>query len=142
MYADLSECLADFEKRQLLARIAEPVDPHLEIAAVTDRVCKSTGGGPALLFDRPTGFDVPVATNVFGSLERMCLVLGVKTLDDLAKEIDELMTPPMPKGVFDALKMLPVIGRLSDLMPKTVKDAPCQEIVNRDGTLDELPILT
>ena len=26
-------------------------------------------------------------------------------------------------------------------MPKTVKDAPCQEVVKRDGTLDELPIL-
>ena len=37
--------------------------------------------------------------------------------------------------------MLPMVGRLRDLMPKTVKDAPCQEIVNRDGTLDALPIL-
>ena len=38
--------------------------------------------------------------------------------------------------------MLPMVGRLSDLMPKTVKDAPCQEVVRRDGTLDALPILT
>ena len=59
----------------------------------------------------------------------MCLALGVKTLDDLAKEIDELMTPQMPEGIMDALKMLPMVGRLRDLMPKTVKDAPCQEIV-------------
>ena len=51
------------------------------------------------------------------------------------------MTPPMPEGIMDALKMLPMVSRLSDLMPKTVKDAPCQEIVKRDGTLDELPIL-
>src|SRR5690349_22968410 len=29
----------------------------------------------------------------------------------------------------------------SDLMPKTVKDAACQEIVNPNGGLDELPIL-
>ncbi len=52
------------------------------------------------------------------------------------------MTPQMPAGIMDALKMLPMVGRLRDLMPKTVKDAPCQEIVQRDGTLDELPILT
>ncbi len=84
---------------------------------------------------------MPVASNVFGSLERMCLALGVKTLDDLAGEIDELMTPQMPEGIMDALKMLPMVGRLRDLMPKTVKDAPCQEVVRRDGTLDELPIL-
>src|SRR5437773_11511399 len=141
MYTDLSEFLNDLDKRKLLTRIGEPVSPDLEIAAVTDRVCKSPNGGPALLFEKPTGFDIPVASNVFGSLERMCLALGVKTLDDLAVEINELMTAQMPEGLMDALKMLPMVGRLRDLMPKTVKDAPCQEIVRRDGTLDELPIL-
>jgi 4-hydroxy-3-polyprenylbenzoate decarboxylase len=141
MYADLTEFLTDLDRKKLLARIAEPVSPDLEIAAVTDRACKSPGGGPALLFERPAGFDMPVATNLYGSLERMCLALGVKKLDDLASEIDQLMTPQMPEGVMDALKMLPMVGRLRDLMPKTVKDAPCQEVVRRDGTLDELPIL-
>ena len=72
------------------------MSPDLEIAAVTDRACKMPGGGPALLFEKPTGFDIPVATNLFGSMERMCLALGVKTLDDLAVEINELMTPQMP----------------------------------------------
>src|SRR5213593_1550565 len=103
MYSDLDDFLADLDKRRLLARVAEPVSPNLEIAAVTDRACKSPGGGPALLFEQPAGYDMPVATNVFGSMERMCLALGVPTLDDLAKEIDELLTPPMPKGMLDAL---------------------------------------
>jgi len=141
MYSDLDEFLADLDRRALLARITEPVSPDLEIAAVTDRVCKSPGGGPALLFEAPTGYDMPVASNVYGSYERMCLALGVKTLDDLATEIDALMTPQMPAGIMDALKMLPMIGRLRDLMPKTVGDAACQEVVARDGTLDALPIL-
>src|SRR5262252_4332879 len=141
MYSDLTEFLSDLERRKLLARVADPVSPDLEIAAVTDRACKSPNGGPALLFDTPTGYDVPVASNVYGSLERICLALGVKALDDLAAEIDELMTPQMPEGIMDALKMLPMVGRLRDLMPKTVKDDPCQEIVRRDGTLDDLPIL-
>jgi 4-hydroxy-3-polyprenylbenzoate decarboxylase len=142
VYSNLDDFLRDLEKRGWLARIAEPVSPHLEIAAVTDSACKLPGGGPALLFDRPTNFDMPVATNVFGSMERMCLALGVKTLDDLAGEINELMTPQLPAGIMDALKMLPMVSRLRDLMPKTVKDAPCQEIVQKGGTLDELPILT
>jgi len=141
MYADLSDFLSDLDKRRLLTRVAEPVSPDLEISAVTDRACKSAGGGPALLFEKPAGFDIPVATNVFGSMERMCLALGVKTLDALAREINELMAPQMPEGIMDALKMLPMVGRLRDLMPKTVKDAPCQEVVRRDGTLDDLPIL-
>ena len=142
MYSDLTNFLADLERRTLLARIVDPVSPCLEIAAVVDRACKLPGGGPALLFDQPSGFDMPVAANVYGSMERMCLALGVETLDDLAKEIDQLMTPQMPEGIMDAVKMLPMIGRLRDLMPKTVKDAPCQEVVQRDGTLDDLPILT
>ena len=134
MYSDLNDFLADLDKRKLLARISDGLSPDLEIAAVTDRVCKTPGGGPALLFEKPTGFDIPVASNVYGSNERMCLALGVKTLDDLAREIDELMTPQMPEGIMDALKMLPMVGRLRDLMPKTVKDAPCQEIVDKmDG---------
>src|SRR3954453_3832628 len=141
MYSDLNDFLADLDKRKLLARVADPISPDLEIAAVTDRVCKTPGGGPALLFERPAGFDIPVASNVYGSNERMCLALGVNTLDDLAREIDDLMTPQMPAGIMDALKMLPMIGRLRDLMPKTVKDGPCHEIVDRDGTLDSLPIL-
>jgi 4-hydroxy-3-polyprenylbenzoate decarboxylase len=74
-------------------------------------------------------------------MERMCLALGVKTLDDLAAEIDELMTPQVPAGIMDALKMLPMVSRLRDLMPRTVRDAPCQEVVRRDGTLDAFPIL-
>ena len=71
MHADLNEFLSDLDGRKLLARVKETVSPDLEIAALTDRACKSPGGGPALLFDRPTGHDIPVATNVFGSLERI-----------------------------------------------------------------------
>src|SRR5580765_4612557 len=142
MYSDLDDFLKDLDKRRLLARVSDPISPDLEIAAVTDRACKSPNGGPALIFENPAGFAMPVATNVFGSLERMCLALGVEKLDDLAREIDELMTPPAPKGIIDALKLAPLVGRLSDLMPKTVKDAPCQEVVRKDGSLDEIPILT
>src|SRR6185503_1563676 len=98
MHQDLNEFLSDLEKRKLLTHVREAVSPNLEIAAVTDRACKAAGGGPALLFDKPAGFDIPVATNVYGSMERMCLALGVKKLDDLAEEIEQLMTPPMQAG--------------------------------------------
>src|SRR3970040_1464264 len=101
MYPDLNDFLADLERRKLLARVAEPVSPNLEIAAVIDRACKSPGGGPALLFEKPAGFDMPVAANVYGSMERVCLALGVKTPDDLATEIDGLMTPHLPEGTLD-----------------------------------------
>jgi 4-hydroxy-3-polyprenylbenzoate decarboxylase len=123
MYSDINDFIADLDRKSLLSRVRESVNPDLEIAAVTDRVCKLPGGGPGLLFERPTGFDMPVATNLFGSTERMCLALGTPSLDAVAKDIDEMMTPKMPAGMLDAFKMLPMLDRLRDLMPKTVKDA-------------------
>ena len=141
MFPDITSFIAELERRKDLARISDPLSPDLEIAAVIDRASKSTGGGPALLFERPAGHQMPVAANLFGSNERICLALGVGALDDLAREIEALTTPAMPKGFVDALKMLPLLNRLTDLMPKTVKDAPCQEVVKPDGGLDELPIL-
>jgi 4-hydroxy-3-polyprenylbenzoate decarboxylase len=141
MYSDLNEFIGDLDKRKWLSRVRESVSPDLEIAAVTDGACKSAGGGPGLLFERPTGFDIPVATNLFGSMARMCLALGVGSLEEIAREIDDLMTPKMPTGLLGTLKMVPMLDRLRDLMPKIVKDAPCQEIIKRDGSLDELPIL-
>jgi 4-hydroxy-3-polyprenylbenzoate decarboxylase len=141
MLKDLNDFVSALDKERELARITEPVSPDLEICAVTDRVSKSPGGGPALFFERPAGFDMPVAVNLFGSLRRTCLALGVETLDDLAGEIEELTTPKIPGGLLDAVKMLPMVNRLRDLMPKTVSDAPCQEVVRKDGSLDDFPIL-
>ena len=141
MYRDLNEFLSALDKHSLLTRVRDEVSPDLEICAVTDRVCKSIGGGPALLFERPAGHDIPVATNVFGSMERMCMALGVESLDDVAKEIEALIEPRTPSGLMDAIRLLPAVGRLRDLMPKVVRSAACQEVVRRDGTLDELPVL-
>jgi 4-hydroxy-3-polyprenylbenzoate decarboxylase len=141
MYSDLNDFIADLDRRKLLARVTESLSPDLEIAALTDRACKSPGGGPALLFERPTGHAIPVATNLFGSLDRICLALGVSTLDDLAADVDELMTPPTVSGLLDAVKLLPKAARLHDLVPKTVRDGPCQEVVSPEGSLHDLPIL-
>jgi len=141
MFNDLNEFISALDKERELARITDSVSPDLEICAVTDRVSKSPGGGPGLLFERPAGFDIPVALNLFGSMKRICMALGVAKLDDLAREIEELTTPKFPGGMLDAIKMLPMVNRLRDLMPKTVSDAPCQEVIRRDGSLDELPIL-
>ena len=140
-FNDLNEFITVLDRDRELARITEPVSPELEICAVADRVSKSPGGGPGLLFERPKGYDIPVALNLFGSMNRICRALGVQTLDELGAEIEELTTPKVPSGLIGAMKMLPVVNRLRDLMPKTVKDGPCQEVVSRDGSLDELPIL-
>ena len=132
MFRDITSFIAELDRRKELARITEPLARISRSPRSIDRVSKSPGGGPALLFEQPTGFDMPVAANLYGSMSRICLALGVNSLDDLAHEIDELTTPPMPRGFMDALKLMPLVNRLTDLMPKTVKDAPCQEVV-QDG---------
>ena len=142
MYGDINAFITALDQERELARIQEPVSPDLEICAVTDRVSKSPGGGPALLFESPKGFDMPVAINLYGSMKRMCMALGVPSLDSLAKEIEALTNPKIPGGMLDTLKMLPMLSRLKDLMPKTVSSAPCQEVVKKNGTLDQIPVLT
>jgi 4-hydroxy-3-polyprenylbenzoate decarboxylase len=66
MYKDLNEFIAALDKDRELARITEPVSPDLEICAVTDRVSKSPGGGPALLFEKPTGSTCPLPSICMG----------------------------------------------------------------------------
>ena len=77
------------EKEGELIRIKAYVNPKLEIAEITDRISKTTGGGKALLFEN-TGYDFPVLMNAYGSERRMCLALGVEKLDDIAREIEGL----------------------------------------------------
>src|SRR3989442_7105158 len=66
---------------------------------------KSAGGGPALLFERPTlpqggASRYPVAVNLFGSEKRMALALGVPCLDEIGGRVATLLhvkdpgTPP------------------------------------------------
>ena len=141
MHRDLDEFISALDSRGWLRRVTDEVSPDLEICAVTDLASKSAHGGPGLLFEKPSGYSIPVATNLFGSNERMCLALGVESLDEIAREINELTEPKPPTGMMGVIKMAPLVSRLADLMPKTVRDAACHEVVTKDGTLDELPIL-
>lgn len=99
---DLHHFIALLEARRELARVTTPVEPLLEIAAITDRVCKSPGNGPALLFRNPAGSRFPVATNLFGSPRRLCLALGLDDLAHLTERMQSLL------GLIDG----PILSRL------------------------------
>ena len=88
-YKNLQHFIDVFEREGELVRIKEYVNPKLEISEITDRISKTPGGGKALLFEN-TGYDFPVLMNAYGSDKRMCLALGVRHLDDVAKEIESL----------------------------------------------------
>ena len=66
------------------------VDPDLEIAALTDRVCKSHQNR-ALLFESVKGNSFRVATNLFGSEQRMALALGLEKMSALTDRFDRTL---------------------------------------------------
>jgi 4-hydroxy-3-polyprenylbenzoate decarboxylase len=141
-YKDLREFIKVLENKDLLVRVKNEVDPLLEITEITDRMCKSPGGGKALFFEKVKGSSFPVVTNLFGSFERMCLSLEVKRLDDIAGRIDELLKQAPPKGLIEKLSLLPKLVEFSKYFPKQVKAAPCQEVVNEeDPDLRKFPVL-
>jgi 4-hydroxy-3-polyprenylbenzoate decarboxylase len=143
-YDDLRDWISALEKHGELKRIQEEVSPELEITEVTDRVTKS--GGPALLFENVQGHPGhKVFINQFGSERRMAMALGVERVEEIAERISGLMNLKPPAGGFlDKLKMLPQLGELANMFPKTVspKDAPCKEVVRREKfDLNFFPIL-
>src|SRR6185295_19244639 len=132
------------EKEGELLRIKTYVDPKLEMAEITDRMSKQPGGGKALLFES-TGFDFPVLMNAYGSEKRMCMVLGVDHLDDVAKEIESLfhLLSSPKEGILDKLKLLPKLGQFASWMPKVKSGkGECQEVVMKDPDITKLPVIT
>ena len=140
-FQDLREFIGELERRGLIRRISIEVDAELEITEITDRVSKE--GGPALLFENVRGYKMPVITNAFGSEERMQIALGVKSLDDIGRELMNMIQPSeIPTTFMDKLKALPKLAQLSSFLPKTVKTGPCKEVIIKDNpSLEDLPVL-
>ncbi len=152
-YADLRDFLAQLERRGELKRIRAEVDPRLEITEICDRVLKA--GGPALLFERPQGFDgaggrprIPVLGNLFGTPTRVALGMGeesVAALREVGKLLAFLKEPEPPKGLKDAWQNTrPAFMQVMQMAPKERKSAPCQEIVWEGAAVDlaRLPVQT
>jgi 4-hydroxy-3-polyprenylbenzoate decarboxylase len=146
----LQEFIAAVDETGDLVRVREPVRARLEIAEIADRCMKSAGGGPALLFEHVVLDDggrseYPVAINLFGSLRRMCLALGVKDLDEIGGRISELLNLKVPEGLFGKLAMLPKLAEIAKFPPRTRSGRPpCQEVVWQGDQidLDRIPFLT
>src|SRR3990172_10219536 len=141
-YKDLREFINLLDQKRLLQRIPVEVDPILEISAITDRMCKSPNGGKALIFEKVKGSPYPVVTNLFGSFDRMDLALEVKNLEDIAGRIEELLNQAPPKTLMEKLSLLPRLLEFSRYLPKSVKSAPCQEVIEKDNPdLGKFPII-
>ncbi len=144
-YHDFQDFVAHLERCGELRRIRYPIDPHLEITEVADRVMKMPDGGPALLFENPTGSQIPLVINAFGSRRRMSMALGVTDFEDIACEIEALLKPEVPSGLLSAAReFLPKLAVLAKMPPRHDRGGGrCQEVVQTgdDVDLNALPIL-
>src|SRR5690606_65915 len=128
--------------------IAAPVSTRLEMTEICDRVLRA--GGPALLFENPRHADgpagMPVLANLFGTPRRVAWGMGaddVSALRETGELLAALREPEPPKGLRDAWAKVSMLkAALWDMSPRTVRGAPCQEVVleGDDVNLDALPL--
>lgn len=146
----LGEFIAAIEAAGELTRIDAPVRAKLELAEIADRVMKRPGGGRALLFEHVMLDDgsrsaYPVAINLFGSMSRMAMALGVTNLDDHGARITRLLDLKVPEGIMGKLSLLPRLLEVAKFPPRVKGGTPaCQEVVWRGDEVDlgRLPIIT
>ncbi|KPV41446.1 3-octaprenyl-4-hydroxybenzoate carboxy-lyase [Thiohalorhabdus denitrificans] len=142
---DLRAFIADLEQRGELKRIAHPVDSHLEMTEISDRVLRR--GGPALLFEQPTGGSMPALANLFGTANRVAMGMGRSSTTEL-REVGQLLAylkePEPPGGFRELWDTVPILRKALNMRPKERRSPPCQEVVveGEDVDLSTLPVQT
>ena len=148
-YSSLREFIDRLERDGRLVRVSEPVSPNLKMTEIQTRLLAE--GGPAVLFenvvrDDGSPYDMPVLVNLFGTVERVAW--GMNREPDQLRGVGEtlafLRQPAPPDGIRDAMKSLPLLKTVMAMKPKTVKSAPCHDIVltGDDIDLSRLPVQT
>ena len=141
-YHDLRDFLALLEKQGELKRITLPVDPYLEMTEIADRTLRA--GGPALLFENPKGYSMPVLCDLFGTPKRVAMGMGqedVSALREVGKLLAFLKEPEPPKGFRDLFDKLPQFKQVLNMPTKRLRGAPCQQKIwrRRCGRSDPYP---
>ncbi len=148
-YRSLRDFMERLEKDGQLVRVQAQVSPFLEMTEIQTRLLAE--GGPAVLFENVLGANgqrhgMPVLVNLFGTVQRVAL--GMERRSDQLRELGEtlafLKQPEPPGGWREALDMLPMVKTVMTMRPKSVTNAPCQEIVwtGDDIDLARFPIQT
>lgn len=144
-YKDLRDFIAYLEQQGQLQRIQQPVDPNQEMTEICDRTLRA--GGPALLFENPVGYDMPVLANLFGTPERVAMGMGrdnVKQLREVGEWLAYLKEPEPPQGLRDAINKIPIFKQVLNMPTKVLRKAPCQQIIwqGDEVDLDKIPVMS
>ncbi|MEX0866929.1 MAG: UbiD family decarboxylase [Pirellulales bacterium] len=132
-YRSTKACLDDLARHGHLVRIDQPIDPRLEAAEIHRRVFAA--GGPALYFTNVKGSPFPMASNLFGTMERARFIFR-DTLERVRKTIELKIDPAAlarrPLRYLDA-----PLAALS-MLPKKTRRGP---VLDGQTTIDRLPQL-
>ncbi len=137
----LLQYISQLESIGDLSRISVHVDPILEIAAITNRVCKGSGGGAALLFEHPAGSHFQVATNLFGSPERVCRALGITDLGELTDRLRALLDRIPEPDVTSLDRQLAALPEFSRFAPHPAAEPDPALVTMNPPDLTRFPFL-
>jgi 2,5-furandicarboxylate decarboxylase 1 len=120
-YADVRAFLQRLEAEGEVAHVRSEVDLHYEVGAICFKTLRARG--PALVFDRPGGYDVPLAVNLFANRKRYALAIEAEP-EHLHEAWTNRMAQPIP--------------------PVLVHDGPCKEnvLLGDDVDLSRIPVPT
>ncbi|MFT6581664.1 MAG: 4-hydroxy-3-polyprenylbenzoate decarboxylase [Alphaproteobacteria bacterium] len=148
-YSSLRDFMTRLEFEGRLVRVSAPVSTHLEMTEIQTRLLAE--GGPAVLFENVINengdkSDMPVLVNLFGTVERVAwgMERDPHELREVGETLAFLRQPQPPGGWREAMGMLPMVKTVMAMQPKTVRSAPCQDIVLTGDDIDlaRLPIQT
>jgi 4-hydroxy-3-polyprenylbenzoate decarboxylase len=154
-YRSLRDFITKLEADGELVRVTEPVSTVLEMTEICTRLLAT--GGPAVLFEKPVMPDgtispMPCLANLFGTVKRVALGVTLggepRTTAGELREVGELLAflrqPEPPRGIKDAMELLPLAQTVMSMRPKVVKKAPVQEVVLKGDQIDltKLPVQT
>jgi 4-hydroxy-3-polyprenylbenzoate decarboxylase len=126
MYRDLREFLDKLEKLGDLVKVKKTIEDGHEIFSIIWEL--NNIKGPAVLFEKVKGFDIPVVGNIFGTVDRFALACGFPQGRPV-KEYRDLFRERLRKEHW--------------AKPKTVDKGPCKEVILKGEEIDltRFPIL-
>ncbi len=126
MYNDLREYLSDLEKRGELVHVKEEIADGHEVFSIIWELGKRQG--PAVILENVKGYNVPIVTNVFGTLDRFAMSCGFPRGLSV-KQYRDLFMAQLDQSKWQK--------------PRLVKSGPCKEVVLKGDEIDlgKFPIL-
>lgn len=136
---DTSEFIKKLEEAGELKRVTQEVDSNLEIAEILRRTMYANG--PAILFENVKDHSMPVLGNAFGSMKRLEIGLETDDFTEIGQRIVDLTKMDIPSGLFNKLKKLPELSKMSESFPKLEKSGPVTQVISDSPSFNKIPIL-